>query len=259
VTGVIYTNGRVNDFGGPFPCFTQYDTMADVLDAAGVSWKYYVESYDLNSPYADFGGRVWDAFDAIKRVRYGPDWKNISIPNTTIFSDIKNGHLPQASWVMPTLAASDHPASGNKLGPAWVTSIVNAVGKSSYWNNTAILIMWDDWGGFYDSVPPPQLDYTSLGMRVPLIVVSPYAKQHFVSKTQYEFGSVLKFIEQTFGTNSLGSTDVRANSIVDMFDFSQSPSTFKPFTDRLGRPYPIGRQPLETSRELIDRNGAPPD
>lgn len=259
VTGVIYTSGRVNDFGGPFPCFTQYRTMADVLDAASVSWKYYVESYDLNSPYVDFGGRVWDAFDAIKRVRFGPDWKNVSIPNTTIFGDIKNGHLPEVSWVMPTLAASDHPASGNKLGPSWVTSIVNAVGKSSYWNNTAILIMWDDWGGFYDSVPPPQLDYTSLGMRVPLIVVSPYAKQHFVSKTQYEFGSVLKFIEENFGTHSLGSTDVRANSIADMFDFSQSPSTFKPFAARFGQRYVIDHQPLENSSRLIDRNGAPPD
>jgi phospholipase C len=259
VTGVIYTSGRVNDFGGPFPCFTQYKTMADVLDAGAVSWKYYVESYDLNSPYVDFGGRVWDAFDAIKSVRYGPDWKNVTIPNTKIFADIKDGKLPQVSWVMPTLAASDHPASGNNLGPSWVTSIVNAVGKSPYWKNTAVLIMWDDWGGFYDNVPPPQLDYTSLGMRVPLIVVSPYAKPHFISTTQYEFGSVLKFIEQTFGTNSLGSTDVRANSIVDMFDFSQSPSTFKPFSARYSQQYLINHQPLEDSNALIERNGGPPD
>jgi phospholipase C len=259
VTGVIYTSGRVNDFGGPFPCFTQYKTMADVLDAAAVSWKYYVESYDLKSPYLDFGGRVWDAFDAIKRVRYGPDWKNVTIPNTTIFADIKNGHLPQVSWVMPTLAASDHPASGSNLGPSWVTSVVNAVGKSPYWKDTAILIMWDDWGGFYDNVPPPQLDYTSLGMRVPLIAVSPYAKRGSVSKTQYEFGSVLKFIEQTFGTNSLGSTDTRANSIVDMFNFSQSPLKFRPFSAPFGQQYLIDHQHLENSAKLIERNGAPPD
>jgi len=119
--------------------------------------------------------------------------------------------------------------------------------------------MWDDWGGFYDNVPPPQLDYTSLGMRVPLIVVSPYAKHHFVSKTQYEFGSVLKFIEQTFGTHSLGSTDVRANSIVDMFDFSQSPSTFQPFHAQYGQRYLLEHQHFEASDKLIERNGGPPD
>ncbi len=259
VTGVIYTNGRVDDFGGPFPCLTEYGTMADVLDAAGVSWKYYVESYDLNSPYVDFGGRVWNAFDVIKRVRYGSDWKNITIPNTKVFADIKGGRLPQVSWVIPSLATSDHPASGYNLGPSWVTSVVNAVGKSQYWKNTAILVMWDDWGGFYDNVPPPQLDYTSLGMRVPLIVVSPYAKHHFVSKTQYEFGSVLKFIEQTFGTKSLGYTDARANSIVDMFDFSQSPSTFQPFHAQYGQQYLLNHQHFEASDKLIERNGGPPD
>jgi len=259
VTGVIYTSGRVNDFGGPFPCLNAYKTMADVLDAGAVTWKYYVESYDLNSPYADFGGRVWDAFDVIKGVRYGPDWKNVTIPNTTIFDDIKGGKLPAVSWVMPTLAASDHPASGYNLGPSWVTSVVNAVGKSQYWKDTAILIMWDDWGGFYDGVPPPQLDYTSLGMRVPLIVVSPYAKPHFVSKTQYEFGSVLKFIEENFGTNSLGSTDTRANSIVDMFNLSQPPSAFKPFSALFGRQYLLNHQHLEDSSKVIERNGGPPD
>ena len=91
-----------------------------------------------------------------------------------------------------------------------------------------ILITWDEWGGWYDGVPPPQLDYATLGMRVPLIIISPYAKKHYVSKTQYEFGSILKFIEQNFGTGSLGSTDVRANSIGDALDFTQQPSAFKP-------------------------------
>jgi phospholipase C len=259
VTGVIYSNGRVNDTGGPFPCLTEYATMADVLDTAAVSWKYYVESYDLNSPYVDFGGRVWDAFDAIKSVRYGPDWRNVSIPNTKVFSDIKNGQLPQVAWIIPTLADSDHPASGYNLGPSWVTSIVNAVGESPYWKNTAILIMWDDWGGFYDNVPPPQLDYTSLGMRVPLIVVSAYAKRHFVSKTQYEFGSVLRFVEQVFGTGSLGSTDARANSIVDMFNLAQPPTKFKQFSAEYKQQYLINHRHFENSAEILEKNGGPPD
>jgi phospholipase C len=228
VTGVIFSNGRVNDFGGPFPCFTQYDTMADVLDAAGVSWNYYVESYDISSPYIDFSGEVWNGFDAIKRVRRGPDWNKVAMPNTRIFDDVKNGKLPQVSWLIPCVRNSDHPAAGSNTGPAWVTSVVNAIGNSPYWNSTVIVVLWDDWGGWYDPVPPPQLDYTSLGFRVPMLVISPYAKPHFVSKTQYEFGSVLKFVEENFGTGSLGSTDVRANSIGDILDFKRSPRKFQP-------------------------------
>ena len=253
-TGVIFSNGRVDEGGGPFPCFTQYKTMADVLDAGGVSWKYYVASL-----LDDFSGGVWNAYDAIKVIRRGSDWKNVSSPNTNVFKDIKNGTLPQVSWVIPYLPDSDHPASGNNKGPSWVTSVVNAIGKSTYWKNTAIIVLWDDWGGFYDNVPPPQPDYFSLGMRVPMIVISPYAKKHYVSKTQYEFGSVLKFIEQTFGTASLGVTDVRANSIGDIFDFSQTPGKFQPFNAPFNETYFLHRRGETRSQQIIEKDGAPPD
>ncbi len=259
VTGVIFTDGRVNDTGGPFPCLTQYKTMADVLDGAGVSWKFYVASWDLNSPYLDFSGTVWDGFEAIKGVRYGADWNNVSIPNTKIFSDIKKGTLPQVSWVIPLIKNSDHPASGYNYGPSWVTSVVNAVGKSPYWKNTAIIVLWDDWGGFYDNVPPAQLDYTSLGMRVPMIVISPFAKRHYVSKTQYEFGSVLKFIEQNFGTTSLGSTDVRANSMGDVFDFGQRPDRFQTINAPLGESYFLHQRGSTQIKQIIEKDGGPPD
>ncbi|HVR45515.1 MAG TPA: alkaline phosphatase family protein [Candidatus Binatia bacterium] len=222
VTAIIKTNGQVNEFGGPFPCFTQYKTMADLLDAASTSWKFYVSSIN-----GDFSGGVWNGFDAIRKVRYGPDWKDhMSFPNTNVFKDVQNGTLPAVSWVIPKLADSDHPASGCNHGPHWITSVVNAIGTSKYWNSTAILVAWDDWGGWYDSVPAPQTNYTSLGFRVPLIVISPYVKPHTVGHTQYDFGSILKFIEQTFGLGSLGTSDVRANSLSDMFDLSQPPNAF---------------------------------
>jgi len=222
VTAVIKTNGVVNEFGGPFPCFTQYKTMADLLDAANVSWKFYVSS--LNG---DFSGSVWNGFDAIRKVRYGPDWKShMSFPNTSVFNDLRNGTLPSVSWVIPKLADSDHPASGCNHGPHWITSVVNAIGQSKYWNDTAIVLAWDDWGGWYDNVPAPQTNYTSLGFRVPMVVISPYVKPHTVGHTQYDFGSILKYIEQTFALGSLGTSDVDANSISDMFDLSQPPNVF---------------------------------
>jgi phospholipase C len=258
-TSVIFTDGHVVLNGGPFPCLTQYKTMADVLDGAGVSWKYYVQSYDSSSPYYDISGEAWNGFDPIKAVRDGQDWKNVITPNTVVFKDIKNGALPKVSWVIPDLRDSDHPASGHHDGPSWVTSVVNAIGESKYWQSTAIIIMWDDWGGFYDNVPPPQLDYTSLGMRVPMIVVSPYAKRHNVSKTQYEFGSVLKFVEQNFGTASLGSTDARANSIGDVFDFSQAPGKFQPFAAPLGEAYFLRNPAPLPARDIIKHDGGVPD
>ncbi len=257
-TGVIFTNGVVKEFGGPFPCFTQYKSMADVLDAANVSWKYYVESLDPESKDFDFSGQVWDAYDAIKAVRNGPAWKNVVNPNTQILKDIKNGSLPEVSWVIPQLLDSDHPASGSNTGPSWVSSVVNAVGKSQYWKNTAIIVMWDDWGGFYDNVAPPQLDYTSLGFRVPMIVISPFAKKHFVSKTQYEFGSVLKFIEENFGTGSLGTTDVRANSIQDIFDFNQKPGQFRPFAAPYPESYFFQHRAVPTPEQIIKFGGGVP-
>jgi phospholipase C len=216
---------------GPFPCFDQFKTMADTLDAANVSWKYYVPA-----PATSIGGKVWLVFDAIKNVRYGPDWtRNIVSPQTRVLADPGKGKLPAVSWVIPDVAYSDHAGQHSDRGPSWVAAVVNAIGKSPDWSSTAIVVVWDDYGGWYDHVPPPQLDFRGLGMRVPCLIISPYAKKGYVSHTQYEFGSILKFVEQAFGLPALGSlhfgsgyTDARANSIVDSFDFTQKPRAFHP-------------------------------
>jgi phospholipase C len=253
-TPVLYSNGT-EIANALFPCMTQYPTMANVLDAAHVSWKYYISS--AGGPDGDYSGELWNAFDAIKHVRHGADWKHVTSPNTTIFKDLSKGTLPQVAWVVPLIADSDHPASGSDTGPSWVTSVVNAVGKSRYWKHTAIIVLWDDWGGFYDNVKPPQLDYTSLSFRVPAIIVSPYAKKHHVAHKQYEFGSILKFIEETFGTGSLGATDVRARSIDDCFDFTAPASAFQ----AIAAPYPVEyflhHRSLPSPKDIIDADGYP--
>ncbi|HEY1655699.1 MAG TPA: alkaline phosphatase family protein, partial [Candidatus Tumulicola sp.] len=203
----------------PFPCFDR-PALSDVLDAAGVTWRYYQH---------DLGPGLWHAYDAIQHVRYGPDYANVVSPSQTILSDVATGNLAGVSWVMPpSNAYSDHSGDASAKGPSWVAAVVNAIGTSRYWNSTAILIVWDDWGGWYDHVVPPQFNAYELGFRVPLLVVSPYAKKAHVSHVQYEFGSLLKFAETTFGLSSLGATDVRANDLTDAFNFGHPARAFTP-------------------------------
>jgi phospholipase C len=238
---------QVDTDTGPFPCFTQFLSMANTLDAAKISWKYYVTKV-LNAG-------IWSPFEAIKYVRDGPDWNtDIIAPQTRILTDPGAGQLADVSWVTPSHPDSDHPGAHSPLGPSWVTSIVNAIGESSYWNSTAIVILWDDWGGFYDNAPPPQLDFRGLGIRVPCLIISPYAKQGYVSHTSYEFGSILKFIEEAYNLPNLGLTrdgytDKRANSIEDSFDFTQSPRPFKPIKAPVGANYFRSEAP---SNEPVD-------
>ncbi|MGA8534891.1 MAG: alkaline phosphatase family protein [Candidatus Tumulicola sp.] len=224
----IVNSSRQVSKKGPFPCFTQFKTMADTLDAAGVSWKYYAPQTIDCSDECDGGGLEWSSFDAISNVRYGPDWqRNVINPQTAILNDAPNGTMASVSWVVPDLKDSDHPGTNSDTGPSWVAAVVNAIGKSQYWDSTAIVVVWDDWGGWYDDAPPPQLDFLGLGIRVGCVIISPYAKAHTVSHTQYEYGSILKFIEETFGLASLGYSDARATSISDSFDFTQAPIPFK--------------------------------
>jgi phospholipase C len=215
---------------GPFPCL-DFPTIADLAEAAHVSWRYY-------APPLDSLGNIWSAFDAIKHIRYGPMWDDVVSPETRVLADARRGDLPAISWVVPTAANSDHPfphhattadvGVSQQYGPDWVASIVNAVGEGPLWNSTAIIVVWDDWGGWYDHVAPPELDRMGLAFRVPLIVISPYARRHYVSHVRHEFGSLLKFTERVFDLPSLNTTDRRADALRDCFDFAQPAQAFAP-------------------------------
>lgn len=229
---VLTTSGQEKQ--GPFPCLTYPNgTIRDRLDAASISWKYYANKvYSWKSPKAGSSG-IWSAFDAIDNVRHSKEWgTNVTDSDLKIFADIKNGALPAVSWVTPDGANSDHPDEKNKngpidTGPSWVASIVNAVGESKYWKSSAIVVLWDDWGGYFDHVPPPVYDgQGGLGFRFPMIVISPYVKAH-VEHSQYETASVLKFVETNWNLTSLGQEDERAKSIGNAFDFNMSPRAFK--------------------------------
>lgn len=228
-----------------YPCF-EHATLTDLLDVKGVTWRYYAPS----------AGSIWTGPDAIQHICQqqtvngtltctGPDWTgNVVIPETQVLVDIANGQLPQVTWVIPDGKFSDHAASNDGSGPSWVVSIVNSIGNSPYWANTAIIITWDDWGGWYDHVAPKVVnDGVSwgsgyvYGFRVPLIVVSPYAKAAYISHKTHDFGSILKFIETTFDLPSLNYADAPADELSDCFVLTQSPRPFQMISAALKAKY----------------------
>lgn len=255
-TTLIDTSLKVSYGGGPFPCTNQfpggsgtYATLRDLLDAKDVSWKYYTPVWKPNTPSA-----LWNAFDVIAPVRYGSEWTDghIAEPETSIFSDISNGQLPAMSWVIPDSANSDHPGYATKdTGPSWIASVVNAIGKSKYWKSTVVIVTWDDWGGFYDPVAPPlpRDNQGGPGLRVPMLVVSPYvvpgsgSQGGYVSHTVYGFGSIIRFIEDTWNLGRLGTTDATSASIADMFNFKQAPRTFKAIQAKYSKEYYLHEKP----------------
>jgi phospholipase C len=211
-----------------YPCF-EHPTLTDSLNAAKISWRYY-------SPSA---GIIWNAPNAIQHmcvpnatppnatICTGSDWtNNVVLQQTQVLTDIQNGTLAAVSWVIPNGQASDHAGGNAGSGPSWVASVVNAIGNSQYWSDTAIFITWDDWGGWYDHVAPPIKNSYEYGFRVPLIVVSPYAKAAYVSHVTHHFGSILKYVEETFSLSSLGYADADADDFSDCFDYNQTPLTF---------------------------------
>ncbi len=211
---------------GPYrePCF-DYTTLGDRLHGAGLSWRFYAGSYGNRS---SGDGGEWSGYQAVRHVRYGPDWKrDVISPNWKFITDVRAGKLANFTWITPVCADSDHVNCGGGYGPSWVAALVNTVGKSPFWNSTAIFVQWDDWGGLYDHVPPPFKDYDGLGFRVPLLVISPYAKHDFVSHVQYETASVLRFAEDLYGLRALAAADKRAASpAADCFDFGRPPRRF---------------------------------
>jgi phospholipase C len=240
---VIDPSGSETSNAPIYPCF-EHATLTDLLDNASISWRYYAPS----------AGSIWTAPNAIQHMCgpnatppnatacVGSDWTGPAPKvvlgqnenNAQILTDIANSQLPQVSWVIPDGLDSDHASSNNGCGPSWVTMIVNAIGNSAYWSNTAIILAWDDWGGWYDHVPPPAIASGSswgagyvYGFRVPMIVMSPYAKPAYISHVTHDFGSILKFIETTYNLPSLGYADAPADDLSDIFNFAQAPIVFQ--------------------------------
>jgi phospholipase C len=253
-------------------CFS-HGTMATLLDERGLSWKYYAPA-QVNPAGSNPGGSIWTAPAAIREVCQpnkdytqclGREWAtNVDLVPAEVLTDIADCRLANVSWVIPDGRNSDHPGSTVATGgPSWVAAIVNAIGTASgcdngkgYWSDTAIIVTWDDWGGWYDHVLPTVLSglqgHYQYGFRVPLIVVSAYTPKGYVNNVSHDFGSILRFIQATFDISegSLGFADERANTnLYGFFNFQQAP-----------RPYKVIAAPLNAAYFINDkRPPEPPD
>lgn len=211
------TAQQLDEYGNlttQYPCY-DYTTLGDLLTAAGISWKSYAP-----------GNIAYNAYNAINHI-YNDSavWNATYAPDPQFLTDVQSGNLPAVSWLV-TLGGNEHPPISTCLGQNWAVQQINAIMQSKYWTTepTAIIMTWDDFGGFYDHVKPPVEDIYGLGPRVPLLIISPYAKPGHVTHTLMEASSVLKFIEERFGLPSLGNRDLTANDISDAFDFTQAPN-----------------------------------
>jgi len=190
------------------PCL-DFPTLPDTLTEAGIPWKYY----------ASGGGYLF----VIGHLYKSPSWRDFAAEPEQFLSDAQTGHLPAVSWVLPPSEASEHPPASICAGENWTVSVLNALMQGPDWNSTAVFLTWDDFGGLYDHVAPPQVDQFGLGPRVPLLIISPYAKSGYVSHTVSDHTSILKFIETRYHLQPLTSRDAQANPMLDSFDFTQRP------------------------------------
>ncbi|HZT97137.1 MAG TPA: alkaline phosphatase family protein [Chloroflexota bacterium] len=213
-------NDNTQKYGFVPPCFDT-QTLANEANAAKVSWKYY-------APTAGQRGYVWSSFQAIKRIYDSSQWKTNVVPTPRFLRDVARGRLPAISWDVADAPQSEHPPFSECAGENWTVQQVNAIAQSQYWKNTVVVVLWDDFGGFYDHVAPPVQSKYSLGPRVPALVISAYSKPGFVDHTQYDFRSVIKFVENTFSLPQKAIFDRSVNSIAGMLNLTPGATPLPP-------------------------------
>ena len=240
---------RVADEGYP-----DLVTIFDRLEERGISWKFYVQNYDPQITYRtlnQFSGNrasqvIWVPLLNIDRFLDDPKLSSHIVDLNEYFDDLENGTLPAVAYIAPS-GASEHPPGSIRSGQKFVKSVIQALMRSDAWESSAFLLTYDDWGGWYDHVVPPQVDEHGFGLRVPALLVSAYARRGHIDSTVLDFTSIPKFIEENWDLEPLAARDANANSFVTAFDFSQSPRApfFIPF-ERV-----VKEQTVEPRRAVI--------
>jgi len=209
-----------------------FAAVVNRLAGQGVSWKYYVETTGsplkvsdpchVKDPEPQQLG-LWNPLPGFKSIRDNPQLMARLVDEKEYYRDLKDGTLPEVSWLIPDFQDSEHPPEPIDQGMWRVTRLINALMKSSYWSSSVVFLTWDDYGGFYDHVPPPEVDAFGYGPRVPLLIISPYARPGYVTSETGDFTSILRFIEERFHLEHLTARDDRASDMSDAFDFDEKP------------------------------------
>lgn len=208
-TATVQVMDSSGNITSQFPCF-DFQTLADRVQNAGLTWKFYSDG-------------TATVFNLINHIGNDPQLKDHFVPTAQFLTDVQTGQLPNMSWLIPSESENEHPPASICEGENWTVNTLNTLMQGPNWNSTAVFIAWDDFGGFYDHVPPPQLDQFGLGPRVPLLIISPYARQGYISHTVYEHSSILKFVETRYQLQPLTARDSEASNMLESFDFNQDP------------------------------------
>ena len=238
--------------GQPYPQSFAFPEITLLLGSGKIDWRYYVNrgktagaadggSMNIDSDETTY--TFWNPLPAFPAVKNDPTQFSRLTNAAQFYTDAQNGTLPQVSWIIPNSDLSEHPPASVATGMQYVSGLINAVMSSPEWNSTAIFVAWDDWGGFYDHVNPPKVDQYGLGIRVPSLVISPYARQGYVDHKTYSFESWLRTIEERFGVMPMTGRDNTANDMIDAFDFTQQPRA-PVLLSPSGSPYPPATQTI---------------
>jgi phospholipase C len=224
-------------------------TIFDRLQAGGISWKFYVENYKPNINYRNMASQgnkgsqvIWVPLLNFDRFIDDPTLSSHIVDLSQYYVDLSQGTLPAVSYIVPS-GTSEHPPEYPATGERQVKTLIQELMRSTSWNSSAFMLLYDDWGGWYDHVVPPQVDASGYGLRVPGMLVSPYAKTGFIDNTQLDFTSVLKFIESNWNVASLSTRDAAANNITSAFDFNQAARPAAFLASTWGQPTAIKKSP----------------
>jgi phospholipase C len=222
-SGDLIYDDSINKSGPnkPYLINLYFPSVIELLGNAGISWKYYS---GRPNPRIETGWNPLPGFrDHLQRLGKNYDLNSHLGTTADFYQNIRQNTLPQVCWIAPRGDLSEHPPYNVQAGMWYVTRLINAVMQSSYWNSCAIIVTWDEPGGFYDHVPPVQVDKLGFGFRVPALVISPWSKAGTVVHTRYDFTSPLALLETKYGLSALTERDGSSNSMLDCFDFSQTP------------------------------------
>jgi phospholipase C len=245
---MFWVTGTVGNPDGDFVPPNGFDqpTIFDRLEKKHVSWKFYVQNYDpginlFNQAIGDRGSQViWVPILNYRRYLLDPKLKSHIVDMSQFYKDLARGTLPSVAYMAPS-GSSEHPPGSIQAGERFIRTIVNSIMRTQYWTQSAFMWTYDDWGGWYDHVKPPQVDKYGFGFRAPALLVSAFARRGMVNHTQLDFTSMLKFIEQNWGLKPLAERDAKSGTLMSAFDFKSPPR--KPVFLQATRPRPPAKEP----------------